>query len=145
MSDKLFIGVDVSKEHLDIYLSNNKSRKIKNTGSSISKYFSKLKIESIELLVVEATGGYQDVLVAFLHSKQIPVSVVNPKQTKSFLKSLGQNAKNDFLDSKMLCLYGERMNPRLTEPLPESVIELRSLVLRRKQLTRVPQKTAHFL
>jgi len=134
MNNKLFIGVDVSKFSLDIFISNNKKLKIKNTDSYISKFIDKLDVELIQLVVVEATGGYEQKLVDLLHKHKISVSVVNPKKTKNFARSLGNNAKNDLLDAQMLCIYAERMNPMVTKPVPEEAKELKSLVLRRFQL-----------
>jgi len=64
----------------------------------------------------------------------MPISVVNPKQTKNFSRSLGKNAKNDLLDAQMLCIFEEKMNPRLTKPLTPAQKRLKSLIIRRNQL-----------
>jgi len=134
MKEKLFIGVDVSKSTLDIYISNNTKKKIRNTNSYISKFIKELDKTKIKLIVVEATGGYEQKFVDLLHKNEIPISVVNPKQTKNFSRSLGKNAKNDLLDAQMLCIFAEKMNPRLTKPLTPAQKKLKSLIIRRNQL-----------
>lgn len=134
MEKELFIGVDVSKDHLDIYLSNNKSKKIKNKDKSIQTYLKSIKELRISLVVLEATGGYEQRLVKALHESGIAVSVVNPRYTKNFAKSLGRNAKNDLLDSQILCIYAEKIKPKATKASSKQVLELKSLILRREQL-----------
>ena len=141
MSKQLFIGIDVSKTHLDIYLSNNTKKKIRNSAKSIARFIQSLTTD-IELVTVESTGGYEQMLVEQMHLRNIPIAVVNPKRTKNFSRSLGRNAKNDLLDSQMLCLFGERMKPKPSKAVPEEIKALKCLILRREQLVqhRVEEK-----
>lgn len=134
MKDKLFVGIDVSKDSLDIYISNNKRKKIRNTDKSVLKLSKELKKIGVELVTLEATGGYEQKLVSALHLELVAVSVVNPRHTKNFSRSFGRSAKNDLLDAQMLCVYGEKMNPRITKAVKKEALELKSLILRREQL-----------
>lgn len=136
MECKLYIGIDVSKFYLDIYISNNIKKKIKNTDKAILSFIKSFDTSDVNLAVVESTGGYEQKLVDAMHANNISISVVNPKRTKNFAKSLGRNAKNDFLDSQMLCLFAEKMSPRPSKPFPKELKRLKCLVLRREQLVK---------
>jgi transposase len=68
--------------------------------------------------VLTAGGSYQNVLVAALRSVQLPVAITNPRRVREFAKSIGQLAKTDRLDARILALYGERVQPPLRE-LPD--------------------------
>jgi len=138
MSKKIY-GIDISSKNLDVATNIAKSKTLsyKNTLSGIKKLVDKLVKESVDLVVVESTGGFEMLLVEKLWEFQIPVSIVNPKKTAHFSKSLGYNAKTDKVDAKMLALYGERMSPETTpQPLPE-VVKLRKLQRRRTQLNEM--------
>jgi transposase len=132
---KQFVGVDVSKNSLEVSLScRGKSRSIANTRGAIGKLIKQLT-KSQELLVVcEATGGYEGLLVELLHEAQIPVSVINPGQARAFARSLGRKAKNDPIDAAMLRLYAERIQPRGTEPIAPEIRHLKALTHRRAQI-----------
>lgn len=138
MSKKIY-GIDISSKNLDLASTVQKSRVLsfKNTLNGIKKLVDKLVKESVDLVVVESTGGYEMFLVEKLWEFKIPVSIVNPRKTAHFSKSLGYNAKTDKVDAKMLALYGERMSPKATpEPLPE-ILKLRKLQRRRTQLNEM--------
>jgi transposase len=87
-----------------------------------------------ELIVLEATGGYELPCTAALVAAGLPVVVVNPRQVRDFARSTGQLAKTDRIDATMLALFGERVRPAIREiPGPE-LQALEALVARRRQL-----------
>lgn len=138
MESEIFVGVDVSKDSLEIHVSKNqKSFSRVNTNASCRRLAVQFRKLGASLVVLEATGGYEKLLVKALHHEKVGVSVVNPRQTKNFSKSLGVRAKTDLIDAQMLCLFAERMKPRLTEPLSEEVELLRVLISRRNQLVKM--------
>lgn len=133
--DGIIYGIDVSKDELEFCsVSSDSSGKIKNSLGSIQKFIRRLQTEAVRVVVVEATGGYERLLVAQLWAAEIPVAVVNPRQTWAFGKSLGCEAKTDKIDAKTLALFGARMNPRLTAPLTTELLNLQELQGRRAQL-----------
>jgi transposase len=89
-----------------------------------------------ELVVMEATGGYERLISKSLQSSGIKVSVMNPWQTHNFAKSLGKRAKTDKIDARMLAKYAEVINPSPTVVLSDKDYALRQLVLRRTQLVK---------
>lgn len=87
-----------------------------------------------ELIVVEATGGYERAVVAASVAAGLPVAIVNPRQVRAFAKAIGQIAKTDALDASVLALFAARVRPA-TRPLPDADTEaLAALMARRRQL-----------
>lgn len=133
--DGIIYGIDVSKDELEFCSSSSQgSGSIKNSLGSIQKFIKRLQAEKVCVVVVEATGGYERLLVAELWAAGLPVAVVNPRQTWAFGKSLGCEAKTDAIDAKTLALFGAKMNPRLTPPLAPELLKLQELQGRRAQL-----------
>lgn len=79
-------------------------------------------------------GSYQTVLVAGLRAAELPVVIVNPRRVREFARSMGQLAKTDRIDVRVLALYGEKIAPPVRELPAEQNQELRALWVRREQL-----------
>ena len=133
-----FVGVDISKERLDIGVSregeswqaNNDEVGIRNTANRL------VEIQPA-LVVVESTGGLETALVVELCARQIPVALVNPGRVREFAKSLGLLAKTDKLDAHLLARYGKaaELQPSV---LPSTDIQhLSALMSRRRQLIQI--------
>ena len=89
----LFVGIDVSKAHLDIATRPTNIRwQADNRESDIAALVDKLKQLKPALIVLEATGGFEMAVTAALASAGLPVAVVNPRQVRDFAKSLGRLA-----------------------------------------------------
>lgn len=130
---KLYVGVDVSKNQLDVAANNNVTFSASNDEKGLSKLLKWLKKRKPTLIVIEATGGYE----LFAHitlAEKYPVSLVNPRQVRNFAKSMNLLAKTDKLDAHVLCMFGERVQPEPSPKPDEKMIELASLVRRRRQL-----------
>jgi transposase len=138
MSIKIY-GIDVSSEKLDVGGNTNRSKVwiYKNSESSIKKLVDRFKKESVDLVIVESTGGYEMALVELLWMENLPVAVINPRKTAYFARSLGCEAKTDKVDAKMLVLFGERMAPAPTPKPSDEIIELKKLQRRRVQLNEI--------
>ncbi|MGH8772073.1 MAG: IS110 family transposase [Burkholderiales bacterium] len=89
--------------------------------------------DEIELVVLEATGGYESLLVARLVETKFPTVVVNPRQVRDFAKSLGRLAKTDTIDARLLALFGERVRPEVRRLKDEETGALEALLARRRQ------------
>lgn len=93
-------------------------------------------------IVLEASGGYERLVMAELCAAELPVVRVNPKRVRDFAKSTGQLAKTDPLDAQILAQYGQTIVPDL-RPLPTAELQsLRDLVTWRNRL--IADQTAHF-
>jgi transposase len=133
MEQPLFAGIDISKARLDVALG-DKFFSIEHTEESISVLVDKFKAASPQLIVLEATGGLEGPLVAYLAEAGLPVVVVNPRQTRDFAKATGQLAKTDKIDAKILCQFAEKIRP---QQRPVKDIERRQFsdqVARRRQI-----------
>ena len=68
---------------------------------------------------------------------KLPVVVVNPRQVRDFARAIGQLAKTDALDARVLALFGERVRPPL-RALPDEVgRELKAVTARRRQVVEM--------
>ncbi|MBI5954779.1 MAG: transposase [Chloroflexi bacterium] len=87
-----------------------------------------------ELIIVEATGGYQRAVVLGLHEAGLPVAVVNPARVRQYARASGLLAKTDKLDAFTLAEFGKQMKPRRFEAKSESGRYVTALLVRRRQV-----------
>jgi transposase len=134
MSSQCFVGIDVAKAQLDIALRPLGERwAVTNDDTGITALVRRLQEIGPQLIVLEATGGYQRAVVAALATAGLPVVVVNPRQARDFAKATGQLAKTDALDARALAHFAEAIRPA-PRPLPDTQTEeLRALLARRRQ------------
>jgi transposase len=86
------------------------------------------------IVAVEATGGFETVVVASLAAAGLPVVVVNPAQVRAFAIALGQRAKTDQIDAAVIAHFAEATKPQVRE-LPDAATQaLADLVARRRQI-----------
>lgn len=132
--DPMFIGVDVSKERLDVATSAGEAFSLSNDEAGAQALADRLGPLSPELIALEATGGYERLVTAVLGIRQLPVVLVNPGQVRSFAKALGQLAKTDAIDASVLARFAAAVRPE-RRPLPNAQAEaLKALMVRRRQL-----------
>ncbi|MFW6193716.1 MAG: IS110 family transposase, partial [Gemmatimonadota bacterium] len=134
-SSPCFVGVDVAKDHLDVALRPaDDAWSVDNDAAGHKALTRRLQPADPELVVLEATGGYEAPVAAALSTAGLPVAVVNPRQVRDFARATGQLAKTDRIDARTLALFAERVRPE-PRPLPDPVgEEPRALVARRRQL-----------
>jgi transposase len=133
------VGIDVSKDHLDVAWEPAFSppRRFPNTPEGRADLHALLARQNPQRIVLEATGGYERPLVAELLQARLPVAVVNPRQVRDFAKALGQLAKTDRLDAAVLARFAQRVQP-VIRPLPDAQLQaLEELVARRRQLIQM--------
>jgi transposase len=132
---KLFIGIDVSKQWLEVAAHEHdyQFRCVNKAGA-----FAALLAELIDLrpalIVLEATGGLERAVVAALHGAGLPVVVVNPRQVRDFARALGQLAKTDRLDARVLAAFAAAIKPQPRPIKANDELELDALSGRRDQL-----------
>lgn len=134
-SSACFIGIDVSKQFLDMgKLPGRSTRRFANDEHGLEELLEELQLEPPVLIVLEATGGYETRAATTLASRDMPVAVVNPKHVRDFAKALGILAKTDRIDALVLAAFAEKVRPQV-RPLPdEERRDLIDLVDRRRQL-----------
>lgn len=132
------IGVDVAKQKLDVSVDDNTSLTIDNHEESFKNLLKALPDRGPVCVVMEATGGYERKLVAFLQAREIAVAVVNPKRIRDYANAMGAYAKNDRIDADMIRHYAQtaygKNRLQLSETLTEAARRRESLLRRRNQL-----------
>lgn len=132
---KVFVGIDVSKRQLDVHIRPSGDQwSVTNDEVGHDELVRRLEQFKPELIVLEATGGYQSQAVAALALKQLPVAVVNPRQVRDFAKAMNRLAKTDAVDAAVLALFAERIRPEPRLLLDEQSLELQAMMTRRRQL-----------
>lgn len=135
---EVWVGIDVSKERLDVALGVERELlQVGNDASGFTVLVEKLRALSPELIVLEASGGYETALVGELVDAELPVVVVNPRQVRDFARATGQLAKTDALDARMLALFGERVRPPRRALPDEMGRELKVVMARRRQVVEM--------
>jgi len=130
-----FVGIDVSKDHLDVHVRpDDQQRRFEYDADGLTDLVKMQTELRPNLIVIEATGGYEQRVVATLAAQQLPVVVVNARRVRDFAKATGQLAKTDRLDAAVLSDFGEKLRPQLRTLPDESREELKALLVRRRQL-----------
>jgi transposase len=107
---------------------------VDNTPNGNAKLVQQMENLQPELIVVEATGGYQRAVVEALFHAGLPVAVVNPARVRQFARACGLLAKTDKLDAQVLAVFGQRVQPKLYEGKSEAEKQLSALLVRRRQV-----------
>ena len=135
MTTSSYVGIDVSKARLDIAVLGEKQPwQVDNTADGIAQLVKQMAEMQPELIVVEATGGYQRSVVDALFHAGLSVAVVNPARVRQFARACGLLAKTDKLDAQVLAVFGQRVQPKRYEGKSEAEKQLSALLVRRKQV-----------
>lgn len=135
MTTQTTIGIDVAKAKLDLYVASTEQWQVfPNDEAGVSGLIAQVVASSPSRVMVEASGGYERVLVAQLTMAKLPVVLVNPRNVRAFAKSLGILAKTDRIDAKVLAQFGEVVKPPVRELPSEQTQELADHLSRRRQL-----------
>jgi len=131
----MVVGIDVAKAELVVAVRPSGERwTVANDERGMHTLVERLRSVAPDLIVLEATGGYELLGVAALAAAALPVVVVNPRQVRDFGRSTGQLAKSDAIDADLLALFAERIRPAV-RPIPDAdAQELEALLTRRRRL-----------
>ena len=136
--EQSFIGVDVSKDRLDVaFAPSGEAAVFSRDGAGLEKLAARLKSAAPHLIAVEATGGFETVVVAALGAAGLPVVVVNPAQVRSFARALGTRAKTDPIDATVIARFAEATKPAIRAILDDETRRLGDLVARRRQIIQM--------
>jgi transposase len=131
------VGIDVSKEFLDIARSDQKATwRHPNDPAGVQKLVEELIRFTPACIVVESTGGVERSLIGALLEAQLPVALVNPGNVRDLAKGLGILAKTDAIDAHLLARFAQIASPRLLEKQLQIQAELAALVTCRRQLVK---------
>ncbi|NIU63469.1 MAG: transposase [Pseudomonas stutzeri] len=132
---EVFAGVDVSKSHLDLALRPGESSwRFSNDEEGIDDLADLLQEHQPDLIVLEATGGYEQATGRKLSSRQLPVAIVNPRRVRAFARANGRLAKTDRIDAHNLAHFAQVVQPHSQPPSSEAQQQLAGMINRRRQL-----------
>jgi transposase len=133
--NKKVAGIDVSKATLDVAQSAaGEVTQFANDASGVEELVKILKAAAVDLVVMEATGGYETAVATALVGAGFRVAVVNPRQVRDFAKASGRLAKNDRIDAQVIVAFGEAIEPEIVRLPDEDAREMEDLLVRRRQL-----------
>jgi transposase len=129
------VGIDVAKDRLDVHVRpSDETFAVARDSEGLAALIERLAPLDPGLVVVEATGGFEQTLAAALVAAGMPLAVVNPRQIRDFARATGQLAKTDALDAKAIARFAEAVRPA-PRPVPdEQARALGELVARRRQI-----------
>lgn len=137
MEHRTIVGIDVSKDRLDAHvLPSQEAWAVPRDGEGLADLCRRLG-DTVDLVAIEATGGYETIVAASLANHGVPVVIVNPAQVRAFAQALGQRAKSDPIDAAVIARFAEATRPQ-SRPLPDGAARLLGDVMaRRRQIVEM--------
>jgi len=130
------VGVDVGKSQLDLYLlERDRALTVPNEERAIHAVIRSLSRYRIERIVVEATGRLEQPFVRAAFAAGLPVIVVSPLKIRRFADVIGQLAKTDAIDARLIAQFAATVKPTARPPSDVNAQAIKDLVVRRRQLT----------
>ena len=134
-----FAGLDVGKAacQLAILLPDGSvlQRAIDTTPEGFADMVQLCRDHQVSLVVMEYTGRLELLPALELWAARIPLSIISPRQSKSFARALNREAKTDRLDAELLARFAQKVQPQPMEKPSPHQLELQELATRRRQLT----------
>jgi transposase len=134
-STPCFVGIDVSKSHLDVASRPDAQEfRLSNSPEGILTLVDRLKALSPALILLEATGGLEQAAAVALAEAGLPIRIVEPGRIRHFARSIGQHSKTDAIDARVLAHYAEAVRPEARDLPDAKTRDLQALLDRRRQL-----------
>lgn len=132
---KQVVGIDVGKAKLDVGLNGEKRVRVWKNDEADRVALSDWMVEQEpQLVVVEASGGYEAAIVSELVQRGLAVALVNPTRVRAFARAEGLLAKTDKIDARLIARFGATMKPEPQARRDQAQLELNQWVTRRRQL-----------
>jgi transposase len=134
----IICGVDISSSRLDACIGRRgPASSFANHAEGIAALAAFCHAHQVQLVAMEATGGYEQQAFAQLSEHGLPTAILNPRAVRQFAQSMGRLEKTDAIDAGMIAFYAEvKQCPPLCLA-PRTQRHLRALVTRLRQLTEV--------
>lgn len=139
ISYQQFVGIDIAKDKFDVARYGDKNDQIlSNDAAGQSQLVAWLKeLEGKVLVVVEATGGFEQDVVTALVEAETAVVKVNPKRARDFARATGRLAKTDKIDAHTLAAFAQAIRLEVTPLKDKTQLHLSALLTRRRQLVQM--------
>ncbi len=135
---RIICGVDVASKSLEARIGQQgAAASFPNTPQGIAALGAFCQAHQVELVAMEATGGYEQQAFALLSQQGLPAAILNPRAVRQFAESMGSLEKTDRIDAGMIAWYAEVKKSPPACLAPQSQQHLRALVTRLRQLTDI--------
>lgn len=142
--EPLFVGIDVAKDELAVHIHPTaEAFSVPYDEVGLARLLARMQELAPMLVVCEATGGYETSLAAALASVGLPLAIVNPRQVRDLARALGQLAKTDTVDARIIALFADKVRPAAQPLADETARRLGELVTRRRQLLEILAGESH--
>ena len=136
-STALTVGVDISKDHLDVCLyPSDAIKRFVNDAKGHRALIAWLAPSRIERVIFEATGAYHRAFERSLAMAGLPMAKVNPRQARRFAEAAGKLAKTDRLDAAMLARFGALLQPAARPVVSQTIDDMKELHVARQALIK---------
>ena len=133
----VYLGIDIAKSYLDGAIENEK-RRFSNDAIGHRQLIQWIKQMPASVQVIcEPSGGYERALVRAVVGAQLKISLVQANRVRQFARAAGILAKTDRIDAKLLCAFGEAMQPGTISASQLEQEYLRELESQRRHLTHL--------
>jgi transposase len=134
----MICGVDISRDWLEAELRSKQAHScFANDAQGIALLAEFCRQHQVQLVAMEATGGYERQAFALLSAEAIAVAIVNPRQVRAFARAMGYLEKTDRIDPGVIAHYAEVKQCVGLKPASLEQQRLRALVTRLRQLTEL--------
>ena len=130
------VGVDISKAHLDAYMvPAGKAARFSNDAAGLKALIAWVE-RPVRTVTYEPTGRWHQAFEEALFQAELPLARVNPLQARRFAQAIGQRAKTDAVDARMLAQMGAALDLRRTEASSPARRALEELQVARDALVK---------
>ncbi len=135
-TERVHIGVDVSKGSLDVFIPGGKTFRTKNTAPAVRRLVRRIKAEQPSaMFCCESTGGYERTLLDACREEGQPVCLMNALQVRRYAEHRGTLEKTDRIDASVISMAADDKNPAPLVHPDERQRKLKELWTLRTQLT----------
>jgi transposase len=135
---EIICGVDVDSRSLETRIGlAGPAQRFPNSSAGIAELAAFCQAHRVELVALEATGGYERRAVVQLWTAGFPVAILNPRAVRQFAQSIGRLEKTDAIDAGVIAYFAQVKHAIPQPPLPQTQQHLKALVTRLRQLTEL--------
>jgi transposase len=132
----IICGVDVSSQWLEARIGpDGPSTRFSNDADGVAALAAFCRAHRVELVAMEATGGYEKQPFALLWARGLASAIVNPRAVRRFAEGMGLLEKTDRIDAGVIAWYAKVKRVKPQEPAGKTQQRLAALVTRLRQLT----------
>lgn len=137
MSIEYTLGVDISKDNLDVFRLPDKAvKQFSNTETGFVAMIEWVRDLKVSRIVYEPTGAYHRSFERALAKANLALCKINPRQARRFAEAAGKLAKTDKVDAMMLARFGVTLEPETRQPVKQAIDEMKDFILARRALIK---------